>query len=247
MVALLVLLTLILFITIDYFASHRKTHAVTLAEGAAMGVAIPESPTPHVAVGGTHSNTLLPPAGVFLTRTHQWVRLLSGGMLRIGVDPLQVKALGTADKIKLPKPGARVHRGDPLATLSRQGRQLTLHAPVDGRIVSVNQEATRPQELESAPYRNGWLYEIAPTSLNLSFLERAFRDRDAENWLRSELRRLRDFLAIGLEPAPAAVLQDGGLPVHGFGGELDDAQWQGLVETFFTLEEDPPSSTEPTA
>jgi len=231
MVAILVLLTLIVFITLDYFTERRAARRAPVPAGS---VAAGLLPSPSAPASPARPEGL--PAGVFVTRSHEWIRLLTDGVLRLGAAPLPLQALGTADAVDLPETGTRVRRGEPLVTLHRGDREIVLRAPADGRVSAINRTAARhTRHLDEDPYKSGWLCEITPDTLDFSFLAKAVKDGDAESWLRSELRRLRDFLAAPQVPAleSAQVLQDGGLPVHGFGAQLDPETWEALVAAFF--------------
>ena len=74
MVAILVLLTIILFLTFDYLL--QRSHARKAPAEAAVKIARTPLRVPLEAI----------PQGIFFDRTHQWLELISGGTLKIGVS-----------------------------------------------------------------------------------------------------------------------------------------------------------------
>ena len=63
--------------------------------------------------------------------------------------------------------------------------------------------------------------------------------REAADWMRGELRRLRDALVQG-EPALAASLPDGGLPIDGVAQDLDPDAWDRVTRCMFGEHEESP-------
>ncbi len=57
----------------------------------------------------------------------------------------------------------------------------------------------------------------------------------AKKWLAGEINRLRDFLVkhVSKEDAALQTMHDGGVPVHGVSGLIDDKLWATLKKEFF--------------
>jgi glycine cleavage system H protein len=231
MVAILVLLTIIVFLTVDYAVQRAALRRAAMAAAAAPGEAPPVVRVP-VDIAAL-------PAGVFVGPGHTWLELRPSGGVRLGVDRVPVTLLGGLDAVDTPPAGTRLRRGDTAAVLRKGERSLAVPSPLDGVVTGVNADlAARPAGLGESPFGRGWLVSLEPQALAAS-LRRLFVAEEATAWMRRELSRLRDFL-VGLGEGGAlapATLPDGGLPVAGLAARLSDEQWRRLAEGFFTVPE----------
>jgi glycine cleavage system H lipoate-binding protein len=173
------------------------------------------------------------PAGVLLHPTHTWAILDPAGTLRLGVDQLVLGALGGVDRIQVHQ--GKVRRGDPLITLWRQGKSLTLPSPVSGRVLGINPAAAAtPERLAERLYEeDGWIVGVEPERLDEEFAP--FRvARQAAQWIGSELRRLRELVVQGgLQPLPSgAPMADGGELAEGFLAAMDGEAWERFRSVF---------------
>jgi len=220
MVAILVLLTVIIFLTVDYFV-QRGAQRRAAAEASPAGV-----PTP--------ADLSEVPGGVFLAPGHAWVELRPRGSIRLGADRLAPSLLGGIDHVDLVPAGSRLRRGDVIARLAKGGRSVELRAPVDGTVRENHFELTEhPAELERDPFA-AWLVELVPERL-ASALKGMLVAEEARAYMRRELARLRDALFAAnarLSPAPATA-PDGGLPAEGVAHEVPEEVWAELEERFF--------------
>ncbi len=244
MVPIFVVLTILVFLTIDWFvqrAEHRKAAMAAMPArqaGAAHMVMHPvlvPRPAPMEAV----------PAGVLLDQGHTWLQIDPSGAVKLGVDSMAVRLLGGLDKVEVARPGTAVRRGDPILTLRRGARQITMHSPVSGTVAGVNQEAAaQPSRVHRDPFGAGWLVRLTPSDLGAS-IRSMFVAEEAVAWMNRELQRLRDWLTAPAAAFAGATLQDGGLPADGLAERLDDEQWQSLARAFFEPPEDaiPPSGS----
>lgn len=232
MVAILVLLTIITCLTIDYFAERAKLRHAVLAGAPMPDMLIPLPITLQAPVDLTRV-----PAGVFLGPGHAWMALEPAGDVRVGVDRLPLVLLGKVDGIEAASAGTEVRQGDRLALLRQGDRDIEIKSPVDGRVAAVNSELT-PDRLAADPFGAGWILRVMPRETGAA-LRRLFVADEARTFLRNELAKLRDFLAglsLAGQGSPAfatATLPDGGLPVEGIARHLSAEQWQELVERFF--------------
>jgi len=234
MVVLLVLLTIIVFLTIDYYvqwggarravlATSRPDQARARSLRLARKSALPAESLTDV------------PGGVFLSPWHVWMRLEPSGSLRVGVNRLILSLLGGLDCAYVLPEGSEVHEQGPLTMLRCGHRALRIRSPVDGVISEVNQRVRRaPGRVTSDPYESGWIYRISPMHVSSALKSMAVGE-EAADWLRRELTRLRDVLVSrgAPDPALAATLADGGLPVQSHLDGLGDREWEDLVKAFF--------------
>jgi glycine cleavage system H protein len=127
-----------------------------------------------MARAGSQAATLAPRAGkgsvlstpeeLRYTEEHEWVASREGGQVRVGITEYAQDQLGDVVFVDLPEVGTAVSAGDVFGEVESTKSVSELFAPVDGEIVAVNEEVARsPELLNSDPYGEGWLVEIAPT------------------------------------------------------------------------------------
>jgi glycine cleavage system H lipoate-binding protein len=229
MVAILVLVTIITLLTVDYFAERAA-----LRRAARSGVPMTER---RVSVRTPEDLTRVP-AGVFVGPGHAWMELEPAGTVRVGVDRVPLSLLGGVETIEPVPVGTEVRQGDRLAVLHQGARDVEVKSPVDGVVTAVNPiAAANAARISGEPFGStGWLVSLAPRDLPAA-LRRLFVAEEARDFLRNELAHLRDFL-VGLSLAgrgtlATATLPDGGLPVDGLAGRLSTEEWRELTERFF--------------
>jgi glycine cleavage system H protein len=233
MVALMVVLTIITFLTVDYFVqrAERKASLAIAPEGAlspASGrVALP------IVLGPPIDRV---PAHAFLDRGHTWTELEPGGTLRIGADRFAPALLGAPESIVIAAAGSKVKQGDVFAYLRRRGREIQLHAPVSGVIEAVNPRlALDPAQVARDPFVLGWLVRMRAEALGAGLRSLLIGDEVA-SWMRSELSGLRERLAAlgtGRLGMSTATMLDGGLPVDGIASHLTADQWREIAQAIF--------------
>jgi glycine cleavage system H protein len=166
--------------------------------------------------------------GLMMHRGHAWVRS-QGKVLGVGADDLVQRTLGPADAIQLPSVGTEVKQGDPLFTVHRGKREVTVRAPVTGRVTRANARlATQPALMQADPYGAGWAVQLEPTDSH-HWAEKLLEGSSARAWFRCEVDRL--LAAISPEPMP--VMQDGGPVVADLHNHIDDEAWQRVQACFF--------------
>ena len=220
MVALAVILTIVLALSIDslVLARQRRTAAAV-------------APLPIVAM-----KVPQPPQGVFLDSAHTWLRITSDGRLRVGIDDFLAEAVGNVDRVEVPPQGTSVERGAPLFTLFVKGKKLVVPSPASGTVMSANDKALRdPSSLSRDPYGAGWVaslwtrdHHAAITPLRIGAA--------ATHFLRDELHRLADFMVPSRLGATVPVMADGGLPGKGAAASLDDKAWDDFARQFVNPE-----------
>jgi glycine cleavage system H protein len=221
MVALFVILFVVVLLTIDLVIQKRSKKYPLMARAPQL------QPLP------VNASLVRLPKGVFYHPGHTWARMESGSAVSVGIDDFIQKALGAIDHVLLPSVGQRVKQGEPVVTVERGGKRLSLVAPISGTVYAVNTDvADNPVLVTENPYESGWLFQVEPDQLasNLSLLSVA---ENAVTWLRKETTRFRDFLTVhSMEPALAESLPDGGVPVHGALELLDDAGLKDFEQEF---------------
>lgn len=176
------------------------------------------------------------PKGLFFSRNHTWLYLEKSGQAKIGLDDFLQNVLGEITVQPLKSAGDVVQKGEVLALIVQDGKQLHVHSPLSGEIVGVNASVLeRRGALSGETFEEGWLYALVPANWQKEtsgFLLGA----DAVRWFSDEINRLKDFLNIklarqaGLEPL--VVFQEGGeLEVDPL-AELDAGIWNEFQNEF---------------
>jgi glycine cleavage system H protein len=167
----------------------------------------------------------------FYDRNHTWVRVGSGGAVRVGLDDLGRRLLGRVVRVILPEPGSVVHEGEPAWTFIGEAGEVKMLSSITGRVLSRNESLIAQPELMRGDVRKEvWLARVRPARLRKN-LERLLYGRRAATWLHEQVTEVRDRLleehAIGAGMAP-----DGGLLDPALFHELEVSQRRFLVEAF---------------
>ena len=98
------------------------------------------------------------------SKDHEWIRL-SDGVARIGITDFAQDALGDVVFVQIPNVGQDVSPGDAVSEVESTKSVSDIYAPLPGRIVSVNENLeANPALINSDPYGDGWICEIAVAS-----------------------------------------------------------------------------------
>ena len=101
------------------------------------------------------------------------------------------RALGTIERIELPRRGDHLHRGAALCRLARGDQRAQLSAPVTGKVIDVNGRAERHPDIASkSPYQEGWLVAVEAEDLAAD-LARLRIGKPVAAWYQDEIERLR--------------------------------------------------------
>lgn len=234
MVAILVVCTIILFITADLVVQWLRQRRVSPVpalkpeRSGAVDLLLPSLQPERFAL----------PGGLFFHRGHTWANILFSGQVKVGVDDFFQKLVGRVDAITLPPVGVEVKEGQPFAAIRQGGRTAMLTAPMDGVVCAVNSElAKAPGLLKRDPYTRGWLVALRPTNLAAN-LPRLTVGEGAMTWLKGELARLQEFLHITLtldrDALVGATAADGGFMADGLLEHLDEVTWKEFQSKFLS-------------
>lgn len=222
MTVLLVLMTLLTFLVIDYIVQKRKARALSR-------VAVQQAPMFRF------SPSLLPP-GLLFAPNHLWLRLESDKTITLGLDHFLTGLTGSVEAIELPRTHQRVQRGDKTVVLKGRAGTLTLSAPIEGEVVEVNTDIVHdPRVALESPYKEGWLFRVLPKNLSqavASFLT----GKHAVEWYKQQSERMKEFLLSHLRRVEFATLQDGGPLADGVLKTFDRTVWEEFERQFLHLE-----------
>jgi glycine cleavage system H protein len=105
------------------------------------------------------------PEDIRYTNSHEWVRAENEALVA-GISDYAQDQLGDIVFVELPAPAGRFEMGAPFGTLESVKAVSEIYMPVAGEIVAIN-EALKdaPDQVNAAPYGEGWLIKIRPENL----------------------------------------------------------------------------------
>jgi glycine cleavage system H protein len=217
MVALLVVATFAVFISID-FLLHRDKYRfrvaepeVAGAESVVAGVALPENLQYHPG--------------------HTWALDAGNGRVRIGLDEFAASLLGRIEKIDVPLRGRWFRQGDKGWTVKTPNGDAPMLAPAEGEIVNINDKALgNPETISRDPYGSGWILEIFSPDVAVS-MRNLLSGALARRWMEESVAELRQLAS----PMASATALDGGRIDPEVGLELPKDTWKTAVSKFFRV------------
>jgi glycine cleavage system H lipoate-binding protein len=159
---------------------------------------------------------------------HTWAAPEADYVYKVGIDDFAQKLLGKADSIKLPAVGTQLNQGAAGWQLNVGEENVDMLSPVAGQVIAVNQQALNsPGLVNEDPYDKGWLLKVLVPN-DEGNRRNLIGGGFARAWMTETVRKLRERM-----PSPAgAVLQDGGLPVTGFGPQVWPEHWREVASDF---------------
>ena len=219
MTVLLVLLTFLTFLMIDYFTS-RKQVVVQTAVAAKQGV----RRTLQSLVGGFQV-----PEKLRYHPGHTWALNESPNLVRIGMDDFATKLAGKLESITLPQRGKWIRQGQKIWTLHRNGAAVDMVSPIEGSIVEINEVAARDPELaRKDPYGEGWLVTVQSPDAKTNF-RNLLTGSLARWWTEESASRLQRHMPLAM----GALAQDGGVAMDNLSDQIPDQDWAALTKEFF--------------
>lgn len=111
------------------------------------------------------------PEDLQYTAEHEWMRSIDGGV-RVGITDYAQEALGDVVFVSLPAVGTTVAAGEPLGEIESTKSVSDIYAPVGGTVTARNDALDgSPELVNSDPYGEGWLLEIAPQGDPVALLD----------------------------------------------------------------------------
>mgnify|MGYP001577975327 CR=1 FL=1 len=187
-------------------------------------------------LGVLTANALRIPQGIFYSKNHTWTHLEVSGIAKVGLDDLLLHITGDVKFSNLKKSGEKVSKGDVLAEIDSNGKQLKILSPISGEVLNTNPILKEDsQAVSQDPYGQGWVYKIKPTNW-VSETNSYYLADEASNWSAMELLRFKDFLALSMKKysaEPALItLQDGGELCDNPISEMPNELWQDFQKEF---------------
>lgn len=181
-------------------------------------------------------DAILAPKGLYFDKTHTWAFMEKDGNVKVGIDDFLQHVTGTLTRVIMKNTGDKVRKGDKILTIVKDGKQLSIYAPISGTIIQQNTSLVADSSLvNSSPYAEGWVYLIEPSNWarEMRFL---FMGEKYSEWIEDEFIRLKDFFASSIKtknPAFAQVImQDGGELADHILADLEPEVWEDFQNKF---------------
>ena len=101
------------------------------------------------------------PADLRFTAEHEYVRVVSGDVVEVGITDYAQGELGDVVFVELPRVGDRFEHMQVFGTIEAVKAVSELFSPVTGEIVDVNDALdSTPALVNSDPYGEGWMIRI---------------------------------------------------------------------------------------
>lgn len=226
MVAILVFLTFMIAIFIEVMA-HRKTQKKEVQIALVKSEKVTLSPLLAIP---KRTNTVQFPNDFYYHNGHAWVKLEGRDKVRLGLDDLTQKVMGSIDEIELPPLGKELNQGDVAWGIRHGKRKLGQLSPLGGIVIEVNEKLKRePSLLNQFPYDEGWILKIKPKALGkeMSALMDSFHARIYLDEIKAKLRSSFNNENLG------TVYGDGEEVITEASEKLDEKWWRIFVKQLF--------------
>jgi glycine cleavage system H lipoate-binding protein len=169
------------------------------------------------------------PDGYLISNYHTWA-YPEEKAVKIGIDNFAVKALGSILIKNIIDPGKSVKKGDTIIKAEVHGRQINFKSPINGTIKAINNLLFN-NTIKDA-YGKDWGLLIEKEG-NGEYL---MSGNKAHQWLKKEMRRLKDFLAeSSFSPEAVGVtMYDGGNIIEGVLSSLNTEVIPDFEEQFLS-------------
>jgi len=103
------------------------------------------------------------------TKEHEWVKVISETVVRVGITDYAQSALGDIVYLSLPAVGTSLAAGQTCGEVESTKSVSDIYAPLDGVVKVINDAAVaEPSVINSSPYEAGWLMELEVPSASIA-------------------------------------------------------------------------------
>ncbi|WP_342493088.1 glycine cleavage system protein GcvH [Bacillus sp. FSL W7-1346] len=102
------------------------------------------------------------PKDLRYSEEHEWVKV-EGDKVRIGITHFAQSELGDIVFVELPEVGDKITADEPFGSVESVKTVSELYAPINGKIVEVNDELDdSPEFVNDSPYEKAWMIVVEP-------------------------------------------------------------------------------------
>ena len=102
------------------------------------------------------------PTELLYSKEHEWVRR-EGSDIRIGITDFAQSELGDIVFVELPEVGDTIEVNEPFGSVESVKSVSELYAPINGRIIEINDELeVSPELINESPYDEAWIIAVEP-------------------------------------------------------------------------------------
>ena len=121
------------------------------------------------------------PSTLQYLKTHEYLRL-DGEIATIGITDFAQDQLGDVVYVELPEVGRIVSSGEAVAVVESVKTASDIYSPVSGEVIEINTTLTdEPENINAAPYGNGFLFKVRVTAISSNLLDAAAYREVAES------------------------------------------------------------------
>lgn len=224
MIFVLVLLTFLLSISINYLLSRR------LIKESSKGIREEEVSQKPIKKSGQLAGLLFLD-DLLYSLGHTWVDLKSS-TVSVGSDDFASKFVGKIERIETLPVGVEVKRGQPLWRIFFGDRWLVQRSPISGKVAVINQKILKnPHLLGEFPYGDKWIVKIIPESI----IVESKKLLNKEKFMQIVDKAISKFLS-QLKPSLGELYTDSGALIKGAACQLRDDQWEEISTELFNTD-----------
>jgi len=218
MTVILVLITFIAAVTVDYFLNHRRAPVFVTAPRRDVMPRL----QPNIAAGFQIQPNLKYHTG------HTWAQSESPNLVRVGIDDFASKLLGTVESVSMPQRGQWIRQGQKILSFQRNGQTIEMVSPIEGAVSDVNDTVIANPELAiKDPYGDGWMISVQSPDAKTNF-RNLIGGALVTRWMEENALRLAASL-----PKSAVTMADGGTMAPDLGSQIPADKYLAVVNEFF--------------
>ncbi len=101
------------------------------------------------------------PKALKYTKTHEWVKTLDNGNVRVGITDHAQQSMGDIVYVELPEVGDELVSGATFGVVESVKAVSDVYSPVSGKVAAVNEALLDSPELINEDAYSAWLMELS--------------------------------------------------------------------------------------
>lgn len=100
------------------------------------------------------------------SKEHEWVEILDGNKVRVGITDFAQHSLGDIVFVELPEVDDEISVGSTFGSVESVKAVSDIYSPVSGSIIEINTDLEdSPENINDDPYNSGWIVVIELSDL----------------------------------------------------------------------------------